>query len=189
MKLPKQENKSSVTDEEQLALQELVGFIDEYSSFLKTIPVHNSQQETKMTIVENKLRNSLITNDPLTQFFSLIERFTLSTIKKNTLVISDSKGFSVVKPDDIVMFSANGYCTRVFLTNNVTINCSRPIKYCEGIFGLPHFMRVHHSFVVNMEHVKKYSNQDEIILTGDLRCPLSRIHKQDFHGYFKNMLS
>ncbi len=43
----------------------------------------------------------------------------------------------------------------------------------------------HHSFIVNVAHVKGYSNQGEIQLADGLKCALSSVNKQTFIGLFK----
>jgi two-component system LytT family response regulator len=84
------------------------------------------------------------------------------------------------------MLKADGYCTSVFLTNDVIITSSRNLQYFENLINPLTFMRVHHSFIINLEHVRCYTFQEEIILTNNLKCSLSRINKKAFKDYFMN---
>jgi DNA-binding LytR/AlgR family response regulator len=46
-------------------------------------------------------------------------------------------------------------------------------------------MRVHNSFLVNLDHVQGYLNKEEIKLAEGHRVPLSESAKKEFVTYFK----
>jgi two-component system LytT family response regulator len=101
------------------------------------------------------------------------------------LVIPDSKGFTVVKTSDIIMCEADGYCTRFYLTENVKISSSRNLKYYEELLPKNIFLRTHHSCLLNLQHVKGYSHQEEILMIDNIKCPLSSGNKHTFISHFK----
>jgi two-component system LytT family response regulator len=103
-----------------------------------------------------------------------------------TLVVHNSKGFTVLKTVDIIYLEADGYCTNFYLQGKVKISSSRNLKYYIHMLPDNTFMRVHHSFVVNLKHVNGYNCQEEILLTDNLSCSLSAAHKSQFMGYFKH---
>jgi two-component system, LytTR family, response regulator len=103
-----------------------------------------------------------------------------------TLVVHNSKGFTVLKTDEIIYLEADGYCTNFYLLGKVKISSSRNLKYYIDLLPDAVFMRVHHSFIVNLNHVTGYNCQEEILLTGNLSCSLSAAHKTRFMGYFKH---
>lgn len=111
---------------------------------------------------------------------ALLENLMASSGSRKNLVISDSKGFTVVKTSEIIMCEADGFCTHFFLTGNQKITSSKILKHYEEILCETRFMRVHHSYIVNIEHVKGYTNQGMIHMSEELSCPLSTSHKSTF---------
>jgi two-component system, LytTR family, response regulator len=105
-------------------------------------------------------------------------------IKK--LIIPNQKGFIAVNPSDIILCEANGYCTNFYLVGKSKKSSSYHLKYYEEFLPADHFLRVHNSYIINLQHVTSYSSQGEIMLTDDYRCPLSKTHKQVFYQLYKN---
>ena len=118
----------------------------------------------------------------------LLENMKSPSEAKKNLVISDSKGFTVVRTSDIIMSVADGFCTHIFLTENRKITSSKILKHFEEILPKEQFMRVHHSYIVNIEHVKSYTNQGLILLSEDVTCPLSTSQRPSFMKRLKTMM-
>ncbi len=83
------------------------------------------------------------------------------------------------------MCEADGYCTRFYLTENVKISSSRNLKYYEELLPRNIFLRTHHSCLLNLQHVKGYSHQEEILMIDNIKCPLSSGNKHTFISHFK----
>lgn len=105
-----------------------------------------------------------------------------TTSKK--LVISSSKGFSVIKIHDLIMCEADGYCTHFYLTGKVKLTSSKNLKYYEELLGNQQILRVHHSNLININHVKGYCHVGEISLSEDICCPLGNNYKSQFLEIF-----
>lgn len=114
---------------------------------------------------------------------------TLSALLKNlvsgsgipsTLVVSDIKGFEVLKVPEIIMCQADGYCTIITLTGNRKIVSTRNLKHFEELLEGHSFIRAHNSFLVNIAHVCSYSRQGEIFLTGGIKASLGESYKSTF---------
>lgn len=95
------------------------------------------------------------------------------------LVIPNSKGYSVINLSDVVMCQADGYLTHFHLLGRQKICSTKNMKFYEDTFD-HQIIRVHRSFMVNMNHVKGYTNLGEIQLADDLSCPVSDTYKQKF---------
>ncbi|MEI6140985.1 MAG: LytTR family DNA-binding domain-containing protein [Mariniphaga sp.] len=132
-----------------------------------------------------RVKNSLKVSGSYAQLLDLLESYMSPKKQDKNYVISTASGFSVVKASDIIMFKADSYCTIVYLVDNPPISSSHNLKYYEEIFDPNQFMRVHNSYIINLDHVKKYTIQDEIFLTGNNKSSLSRPHKQDFLDLYK----
>ncbi|HSO88982.1 MAG TPA: LytTR family DNA-binding domain-containing protein [Draconibacterium sp.] len=133
----------------------------------------------------NKVQHEFEVKDAFLNVKTLLENLSAQSSPNRNLVIPDSKGFSVIKTSDIIYCEAEGYCTRFFLFGKIKISSSRNLKFYEDILPQNLFIRTHHSYIVNLQHVKGYSNQEEILLTDGLKCPLSAGNKHQFIGLFK----
>jgi len=134
----------------------------------------------------NKVKNELKIAGSISQLEKLVEGFTGNIRQNSNLVLIDTNGFSVVRTGEVIMCKAETYCTSVFLVNHIIENSAKNLKYYEDILDPHQFMRVHHSYIINLDHVKRYNNKDEIILTDNLTCCLSRAHKHGFQEYYRN---
>jgi len=97
-----------------------------------------------------------------------------------TLVIPHLKGFEVLKIHEIIMCQAEGYCTNLYLTGNRKVISSKNLKHFNSLLEDHNFIRVHHSYLVNVNHVTSFTRQGEIILTGGVKASLGDSYKTDF---------
>lgn len=104
---------------------------------------------------------------------SLVDR----PILDPTIVIPHLKGFEVLKICDIIMCKADSYCTNFFLTDKRKLTSSKNLKNFEKLLSQHNFVRVHHSYLVNLNHIISVNNQGEIILTSDTKAYLGDSYK------------
>jgi two-component system LytT family response regulator len=100
------------------------------------------------------------------------------------LVVSDLKGFTVIRTDQIIKCEGEGYCTHFYLTGGKKVTSSKNLKYYEELFDHTQIIRVHHSSLINLDHLEGYTRQGEIVLAEGLKCPLGDKYKQVFMGRF-----
>lgn len=73
------------------------------------------------------------------------------------IAIPTSEGFELVPADQVVRCEANDNYTYLFLKNKTRILASRTLKEIEEqLSEFPAFIRVHHSYIVNLNEVVKY---------------------------------
>lgn len=102
----------------------------------------------------------------------------------NDLVIPSTKGFTVIKIPELIMCEADGYCTHFYLTGKQKITSSKNLKHYEELLSNHQMMRVHHSNLINLNHVKGYCHQGEISLSEEICCPLGNNYKVQFLEVF-----
>ncbi len=146
---------------------------------LKPLKISELKDAVNKVFHELELMNSYLSVK------ALLDNLSGHTPPNGKLVISDTKGFSVIKTSDIIYCEADGYCTCFYLTGKTKISTSRNLKFYEELLPTDQFFRTHHSFIVNLHHVKGYSHQEEILLTEGLKCPLSAGNKHTFLSLFK----
>ena len=140
---------------------------------------------SELTEAVAKVKNG-ITNFP--EKISVLQE-NLKTLDNNfkKIAISNSKGFDIIKLSEIILCEADGYCTRFHLSGKSKILSSHILKHYEEILPKEQFMRVHNSYIINKEHVKKYCSQGEIILSEEIHCPLSQARKGEFLRTYKTL--
>ncbi|MFZ0280762.1 MAG: LytTR family DNA-binding domain-containing protein [Bacteroidales bacterium] len=123
------------------------------------------------------LNNNVPGQDNLT---ALINNIKTGTNLLPTLVIPNLKGFEVLKIHEIIMCQAEGYCTNFYITGNRKVVSSKNLKHFDSLLEDHNFIRVHHSYLININHVTGYTRQGEIILTGGIKASLGDSYKNDF---------
>jgi len=104
--------------------------------------------------------------------------------KNPTLVIPNIKGFVVLKIPEIILCQADGYCTNFFLTGSRKIISSKNLKHFLDLLSDHNFIRIHHSYIINLDHVTAYNRQGEIELSEGLTAHLSDSYKGEFVNRF-----
>jgi two-component system, LytTR family, response regulator len=140
---------------------------------------------SELTEAVNKVHSELANVNSYLNIKALLNNLSAQNTTAENLIISDSKGFTVIKISNIIYCEADGYCTRFYLTGKVKISSSKNMKFYEEILPQNMFIRTHHSYIVNLQHVKGYTHQEEIQLTDGFKCALSSANKQSFMGLFK----
>lgn len=87
----------------------------------------------------------------------LIKNLSLSVEKSpEKIALPTIEGHIFVNVNDIVRFEAEGSYTYVYLLKGEKITVSRTLKEFESFIDEDAFVRVHHSHIINVQHVKTY---------------------------------
>lgn len=88
---------------------------------------------------------------------------------------------------EIVSLEADGAYTLVFMQDGSKIMVSKKLKFFEDILSNnPTFYRCHRSFMVNINHIVKYSKAENLILLDDGKAiQIARDRKTDFENLLK----
>lgn len=99
--------------------------------------------------------------------------------QKMKLCVPSIKGFQVVEIHDIIYCEASSNYTNIHFTNRPTICASKPIHEYEKLLEDSNFVRIHKSFVVNLEHVKEYVRGEggSVIMSNGYEVEVSRRKK------------
>ncbi len=111
---------------------------------------------------------------------SLLNNLRSSSPKQSTLIIPNIKGFEVLRVSEIIMCQADGYCTNFHLSGNRKVVSSKNLKHFDGLLEDQNFLRVHHSYLVNLDHVTGYTRQGEILLSEGMKAFLGDSYKNEF---------
>ncbi len=90
-------------------------------------------------------------------------------------------GLELIHVNEVLACESDSNYTTLHLREGKPLVISRTLKEFEDLLGEQDFLRVHHSFLVNKKHIKKYIKGEggEVILSNGKNIPVSRRKKQD----------
>jgi two-component system LytT family response regulator len=92
------------------------------------------------------------------------------------IVVPVSDGFEIMNMKDIAYLKAEGSYTQIVLSANKSLVVSKNLKYFQNILsGTGYFVRIHRSFIANMNYAKKILRKDGdfLILENNAELPVS----------------
>lgn len=128
----------------------------------------------------NKIKNdSLIENQQL-QIDALLDNFKNNNTEKK-IVLKTSERLKVVKIKEIVRAESDGSYAVFYLSDKSKIIVSKPLKEFDNILFDFGFLRVHKSYLVNIEYVDSYekSGGGYLKLIDGSQIPVS-VRKKEF---------
>jgi len=106
----------------------------------------------------------------------------------NKLIINALDGITLLNISEIICLEADGPYTTIFTINDGKIVSSKNLREYEEILTEHHFFRTHHSFMVNLNHVKKFIKSDNLLLlTNGQTVDVSKRKKEEFLEMLKNI--
>jgi two-component system LytT family response regulator len=102
--------------------------------------------------------------------------------KTERIAVPTADGIEFFQIDDIIYCKADGSYTSIVLKGKISKIVSRNLKDFEIFFIDEGFCRVHHSFLINIKHVKKYVKGEGgyVVMTDDHHVDISRRKKEEF---------
>jgi two-component system LytT family response regulator len=92
---------------------------------------------------------------PTSQIELLLEQLRYPTAAKK-IAIPTMEGLQMIAVDSIISCSSDSNYSVLLLKNKKKVIVSRTLKEIEGLLTQHPFLRVHHSFLVNLDEVQKY---------------------------------
>jgi len=110
----------------------------------------------------------------------LLQKLNHPTIPINKIAIPTMEGLQMLFVENIISCSSDSNYTVLHLKNRQKITASRTLKEVEEMLGDYSFLRVHHSFVVNLNEVEKYAKGDGgyLIMSDGSNIDVSRSRKE-----------
>ncbi len=100
----------------------------------------------------------------------------------NKLAVPTLDGLLFFDINDIIHLEAQSNYTNIFFTNKPKILASKTLKEFEELLPLDIFFRVHHSYLINLNYIKRYIKGDggQIELQNGTYVDVSRRKKDEF---------
>jgi two-component system, LytTR family, response regulator len=116
------------------------------------------------------------------QYQSVLNNIQVKSGKIEKIAIPSLTGIDFFQTDDIIYCRADGSYTTLFLKNKTECVVSKNLKDFENLLTESGFCRVHHSFLINLRHVRKYIKGEGgyVLLTDGHQVDISRRKKDEF---------
>jgi two-component system, LytTR family, response regulator len=133
-----------------------------------------------VTDLKNAIDRHLITTEHQQALVgNLMDNLQQKTSENFKLALSTMQGVFFFDPREIIYCEGVGNYTRFHFTQRAVMLVSRTIKEFEEILNEHHFLRVHKSFLVNLNHVRKYEKEGILWLSNGESIGVSRRKKEE----------
>jgi two-component system LytT family response regulator len=106
--------------------------------------------------------------------------------KKRRVTLSTADGFIFVDVDDIIYCVSERNYTRIFLTEGKSVLVAKTLKLVEELISSNDFLRIHHSYLINIENVKTIKKDDGgyIVMLNNDQIPIAKSKRDELARRF-----
>lgn len=126
-------------------------------------------------------------NQILQKITTLKDNLTVNQLQKIALPLAD--GLTFLKIEDILYFEAEGSYTHVITTSEKYLISKKIKEFDELLQGDSRFFRVHRSYFVNIQRIKKYSKKEgaTLLFENQKVIPVAREKKSEFDEFISGI--
>lgn len=131
----------------------------------------------------NKVRQRIELEQNMVSELNYVSLNSIHTFQMGRLALSSKNGIEFIEPLNIVFLESHSNYTNTYLGDGRSILSPKTLgefemQLCQGNSN---FMRVHNSFIINLQKIVRYTKDDDIILmTHDQRIPLAKSRREQF---------
>ncbi|MEP6646594.1 MAG: LytTR family DNA-binding domain-containing protein [Saprospiraceae bacterium] len=102
--------------------------------------------------------------------------------QNNRIAIPSQEGLQFVQMDDIIYLEAESNYTSIYLHSGGRIFVSKTLKDFEELLPSTVFIRIHHSFIINKNHLRKYLKGEggQVLMSNGKTLDVARRKKDEF---------
>lgn len=128
----------------------------------------------------HKVRQSVGRSQLETELTVLLESINQPAQQDAKIILKDADNLYVVRVKEILRCEADGGYTQFFLENDRQVLTSIHLKEYENMLAKWGFIRAHHSHLVNIQHITRFSKADGgfVILSDESQVPVSSRKKE-----------
>lgn len=140
--------------------------------------------ELKVTMQRIEGKKAVLNREQLTLLLQQLNPPAKSTPAR--IALTTGKGLVFIATRDIIYCKAEGNYTTVVLTDGRKITVSKVLKELDEILSGPDFYRVHSSFLIGINHIKRFIRGEggHVIMDNDDNITISRSRRQEFLELF-----
>ena len=140
-------------------------------------PIDIEELKAGLVKVEKKVNGNI--SGRLKQMMDNLKGGSVENFK---LALPTNDGLLFIKVNDIVYCEASSNYTQIFMHDGKKHLVSRTLKEYEDILGESSFFRIHHSYLINLNLVKKYVRGEGgyVVMNNDTSLDVSKRKKEAF---------
>jgi len=106
------------------------------------------------------------------------------------LVISTYEGVYYIDPQELIYIQADSSYSKIIFKDAEPLMVAKGLKEFEELLPASQFFRNHHSFIINLNFVRKYTRVDggNVEMSNGDQIPLARRKKNEFYDLMKKAL-
>ena len=106
------------------------------------------------------------------------------------LVVSTCEGIYYIDSEDVIYIKADGNYSKLIFKNTEPLFVAKGLKEFEELLPTSCFFRNHHSFLINLNFVRKYTRVEggSVEMVNGDKIPLARRKKNEFYDLMKNVV-
>ncbi|WP_420574770.1 LytR/AlgR family response regulator transcription factor [Kordia sp.] len=106
--------------------------------------------------------------------------------KNKVITVFEKNEYKRIKTSDVLYCEASGNYTLVHTNQHKNFLISKNLKKVETMIENDDFYRIHRSFLVNLEHVKKISQKGMVIMSNDSEISISARNRKKVLEFLKS---
>lgn len=136
-------------------------------------------EELKKSIEKVEKRRSHSITDRLQH---LLQNLKTNTTENYKLALPTSDGLVFVKVNDILYCEASSNYTEIIMFDSKKYLVSRTLKEYDDMLSEQNFFRIHHSYLINLNGIKKYVRGEGgyVVMSNDKSLDVSKRKKEGF---------
>jgi len=141
-------------------------------------PIDTEELKSAVDKVEKRVNGSVTT-----RLENLVQNLKANTNNQRfKLALPSSEGLVFVKVDDIMYCEASSNYTVIYLMDGKSHIVSRTLKEYEDLLGDQNFFRIHKSYLINLNAIKKYVRGDGgyVVMNNDKSLDVAKRKKDEF---------
>jgi two-component system, LytTR family, response regulator len=139
---------------------------------------------TELVAAVNKVQLAILKVEEFNRTKILLENLKVKP-EQQQIILPTLQGFDVIKTATIIKLQANGNFTDLYFTDGSSKMICKFLKHFDDLLDAP-FIRVHRSFIVNVNFIKSYSKSagGYITLTDGSEIEVSASYKNELMKTF-----
>lgn len=140
-------------------------------------PIDIEELKAALIMVEKKVNNNI--SGRLQQ---MMDNLKVGSVESFKLALPTADGLLFIKVNEIVYCEASSNYTQIYMQDGKKHLVSRTLKEYEDMLSETNFFRIHHSYLINLDLVKKYVRGEGgyVIMNNDISLDVSKRKKEAF---------
>ena len=140
--------------------------------------------DLKETVRRLEAKQSIPTREQIEVLLQNVKSVNKTTVPRIALTTND--GMIFVSTDEIIYCEAESNYTNIVLQGGKKIMVSKVLKDIDEALSGPDFFRVHNSYLINLNHIKKFVRGEGgyVVMDNDATISISRSRRQEFMELF-----